>query len=470
MLLRYFTNDSLAHASYLVGCQATGEAMVVDPVRDITPYVETARAEGLRIVAAAETHIHADYVSGARELGHRLGARVYLSGEGGAAYPYVDELDHVLVKDVDTFHIGRLRLEVMHTPGHTPEHVSFVLTDGGAEHPMGIFTGDFVFAGDVGRPDLLEKSVGIQGSAEKGARQMFRSLERFKKLPDYLQVWPAHRAGSACGKSLGAVPSSTVGYEKLFNWALHHKEERAFVEALLEGQPEPPTYFAEMKRMNREGPRLLEDVSDPQPYQADPNKVRTLLDEQVTLLDLRPANRFADGHIPGSINIPFNRSFVQWAGWLVDYERPIVLITAEQQQEEALRQLRSIGLDHVKGIFDLEIVSAWKESGRQLSTYRSVDPETAASKIEKGEVVILDVRTQQEWNEGRIPGARRILLGHLPDQAEKISGDKPVLVHCKAGGRSAIASSILSARGIPVINMSGGFDQWKEKGLPQEKD
>ncbi|WP_145653444.1 MBL fold metallo-hydrolase, partial [Bacillus paralicheniformis] len=213
MLLRYFYDEKLAHASYLVGCQKTGEAIVIDPGRNLKPYLQAAEDEGLNITAAAETHIHADFVSGARELGATHQAKLYLSDEGDAdwKYQYVDELKHQLVKDGDRFSIGNLMFEVMHTPGHTPESISFLLTDGGgnADRPIGIFTGDFVFVGDIGRPDLLEKAAGIKGTSQSGAREMFKSLGKFKQLPDYLQVWPAHGAGSACGKALGAIPTTT---------------------------------------------------------------------------------------------------------------------------------------------------------------------------------------------------------------------------------------------------------------------
>lgn len=265
MLLRYFYDEKLAHASYLVGCQKTGEAIVIDPGRNLKPYLQAAEDEGLNITAAAETHIHADFVSGARELGATHQAKLYLSDEGDAdwKYQYVDELKHQLVKDGDRFSIGNLMFEVMHTPGHTPESISFLLTDGGgnADRPIGIFTGDFVFVGDIGRPDLLEKAAGIKGTSQSGAREMFKSLGKFKQLPDYLQVWPAHGAGSACGKALGAIPTTTVGYEKMFNWAMAYTDEETFVKALLDGQPEPPKYFAVMKRVNKEGPPLLKDLS-----------------------------------------------------------------------------------------------------------------------------------------------------------------------------------------------------------------
>lgn len=261
MLLRYFYDEKLAHASYLVGCQKTGDAIVIDPSRNIKPYLQFAKEEGLNIVAAAETHIHADFVSGAREIGVTHQAKLFLSDEGDAdwKYQYVDEIKHQLVKDGDRFSIGKLIFEVMHTPGHTPESISFLLTDRGsnADRPIGIFTGDFVFVSDVGRPDLLEKAAGIKGTADCGARAMFKSLLKFKQLPDYLQVWPAHGAGSSCGKALGAIPSSTVGYEKLFNWSMTYTNEKDFVKALLEGQPEPPKYFSVMKQINKKALRCL---------------------------------------------------------------------------------------------------------------------------------------------------------------------------------------------------------------------
>ena len=261
MLFRSFFDEKLAQYTYLVGCQRTGEALVIDPARHVDDVVEAAKKEGLHITAATETHIHADFVSGSRQLAEQYGVKLYLSDEGDEnwKYGYTDGLNVEFVKDGSKFSIGNIDFEVMHTPGHTPESISFVLTDrgGGASKPMGIFTGDFVFVGDVGRPDLLEKAAGAAGTADSGARDMYHSVQRFKELPDYLMVWPAHGAGSACGKSLGAVPSSTVGYEKQFNWAMQINDEQAFVDELLKDQPEAPVYFAEMKKVNKIGPAVL---------------------------------------------------------------------------------------------------------------------------------------------------------------------------------------------------------------------
>ncbi len=257
MLLKRFYDTKLAQASYLVGCQATGDALVIDPARDVTQYVAAVKAEGMRLAWVTETHIHADFLSGTRELAAASGARPVLSDEGGDdwRYPWAKDAGALLVKDGAVVMVGNVKVEVLHTPGHTPEHLCFRITDTAAtDRPMGVFTGDFIFVGDVGRPDLLEKTAGHAGTMEAAARQLFASLQRFKAYPDWLQLWPGHGAGSACGKALGAVPSSTLGYERFANWALTTKGEPEFVREVLAGQPEPPAYFAQMKRLNRDGP------------------------------------------------------------------------------------------------------------------------------------------------------------------------------------------------------------------------
>src|SRR5699024_612783 len=292
MYLKTFTDEKLAQNAYLVGCQQTGEAIIIDPPRHFNHIIEDAAKEGLEITAAADTHIHADYVSGARELAIKHGAKLYLSDEGDKdwKYEFTDGIKSELLKEGSKINIGKVELEVMYTPGHTPESLSFILTDfgGGATEPMGIFTGDFVFVGDVGRPDLLEEAAGIMDTADAGARDMFNSLKRFKALPDHLIVWPGHGAGSACGKSLGSVPTTTVGYEKQVNWALKIDEEEAFVKELLADQPEAPTYFAKMKEVNKVGPALLEEKDIP--LILNKNELNEWLEKGKTLiLDTRSA-------------------------------------------------------------------------------------------------------------------------------------------------------------------------------------
>lgn len=464
MLLKYFYDQKLAHASYLVGCQRTQEAVVVDPGRDIDQYLEAAKREGVQIVAVAETHIHADYVSGAREMADRICAKLYVSDEGPAEwkYLYLDEYLHLLLHDGDHFLIGNIRFDVLHTPGHTPESISFLLTDqgGGADKPMGLFTGDFVFVGSIGRPDLLEEAAGLKDTAEPGARELFQSAERFKQLPDYLQVWPAHGAGSACGKGLGAIPSSTVGYEKRFNPALQFSDEEEFVRYILADQPEAPKYFAVMKRVNKEGPRVL-----------GPGHRHQMLDmadlpsaiEAGTVVDLRPSDDFAKGHVPGTINIP-SPMLAAWAGWLVDYQKPTYLICDPCELEEAARVLHKIGVEEIVGGFGAEELES---SDLPREVYKTAQPADLASKIEAGQVRLLDVRSQEEWDAGHIEQAAHHFLGRLPDRVEGIPADQTVVTQCRSGARSAIAASVLQASGIKdVVNLTGGYAAWKQAGLP----
>jgi len=461
MLLRYFYDEKLAHASYLVGCQATGEAVVVDPMRNVFPYIKAVKEEGLKIVGALETHIHADFVTGSRELAGIFDAKLYISDEGDKDWKYqnLKNIRHQLLKDGDTFRIGNFIFEVMHTPGHTPESISFMLTDRGgvADKPMGIFTGDFVFVGDIGRPDLLEKAAGIKGTAESGAIVMYRSVERFKNLPDYLQIWPAHGAGSACGKALGAIPSSTVGYEKLFNWAMKFSDQQSFINALLEGQPEPPTYFAVMKHVNKVGANLLKTLP-PLNVLTSPIEVNEIIHKGAQVIDTRDSHSFAHGHIEGTINIPFNKSFTTWAGWLVNYEQPLFLIVNDSELDEVLIALRSIGIDNVEGYGDAkEILSKYN----LLETYDSLLPQQAEKLLTEGKVHILDVRNNSEWEEGHIEGAQHIMLGTLQNRIDEVKKDKQIVVQCRSGVRSAMGVSILQANGIKnAVNLTGGYNLW----------
>ena len=377
MLLKYFYDKALAHASYMVGCQKAKVAVVVDPGRDIEQYLEMANREGLKLIAVAETHIHADYVSGARELADRVGTTLYVSDEGPAEwkYQFADQYEHQLLKDGDSFIIGNIRFDALHTPGHTPESISFLLTDEGghADRPMGIFTGDFVFVGSIGRPDLLEEAAGLANTAEPGARDLFHSAEKFKQLPDFLQIWPAHGAGSACGKGLGAVPSSTVGYEKLFNPALQFTDEERFVQYILSDQPEAPKYFAVMKRVNKEGPDVIGDKGLPESQPID--DLNSALDA-ATVIDLSPSDQFAVGHVPRTINIP-TAMLAGWAGWVVDYSKPAYLIADPSQLPESSRVLRKIGLDDVRGYFDASKVRDAGAGNGKLPIRHAGDTEAA---------------------------------------------------------------------------------------------
>lgn len=478
MFLRQFYDSSLAQASYLIGCQTTGDAIVVDPIRDIDAYIAAAAAEGLRISHVTETHIHADFVSGSRELAARTGATLHLSAEGGTDWQYAfAKADNAhLLHDGDRIEVGNIHLDVMHTPGHTPEHLSFIVTDTprgvGA---MGILSGDFVFVGDVGRPDLLEKAAHMAGTMAASARALFQSLKRFRALPDHLQLWPGHGAGSACGKALGAVPSSTVGYEKLSNWGVAETDEDTFVRGVLDGQPEPPKYFADMKRINREGPAVLGAM--PSPSELPAQEMVSLTRANAWVLDLRDPHLFAGGHVPGSISLPLSRSFSTWAGWIVPYNVDITLLIPQEATgsrgadvaRQAARELAMIGLDRVSGWIDADAaLLAWSATGQRPHSIAQVSAESVAKGMKDGTLQVIDVRGHTEWESGHLPGVSNIPFGLLTDALESLP-DAPLVVHCQSGTRSAIAASLLHRLGrTDVQNLVGGFQGWTSAHLPVE--
>ncbi len=451
MYFKRFYDDRLAQASYLVGCQASGEAIVIDPARATAAYHATAREQNLRIVGVTETHIHADYLSGTRQLAHETGACMYLSGEGGPdwTYGFASAKDKI-VKDGDTIRLGNLTLQVLHTPGHTPEHISFLLTDHPASsHPIGIFSGDFLFVGDVGRPDLLERAAGLRDTMRKGAEQLFDTIARFVSLPEYIQIWPAHGAGSACGKNLGSMPQSVLGYEKLSNWALAKQTKEDFVSKILSGQPEPPKYFAMMKKLNREGPPLL--PSTPIPILTP----RELMD--LWVLDSRSPEEFAAGHLKNSIFLPAGSGTVTWAGWLVDYQQTLAVVASDQLQAlEVVGALQSIGLDRVSGI-----VLAESLVGEPLCKSERL----LAEDVDIHSQPLIDVRSQKEWDEGHLPQAEHQFLGYLEDHMPEIPLDS--VLYCQTGVRSLVASSLVERAGKQVRDVIGGFPAIRRAQMTQ---
>jgi hydroxyacylglutathione hydrolase len=471
MFLKRIVEPKLAQTSYLIGCARAGAAIVIDPNRDVEQYIRAAEAEGVTIAHVTETHIHADFASGSRELAARTGAMLYLSDEGGAnwTYAFAAESRATLLKHGDRITVGSVRLDVLHTPGHTPEHLTFLVTDGaGADAPIGAATGDFVFVGDVGRPDLLERAAGMSGTMEQSARTLFRSLQTFRGQPDWLQIWPGHGAGSSCGKGISAIPHSTLGYEKRFNWAFQIAGEEDFVKSVLADQPDPPKYFAEMKRLNKEGPRLL--GGSKRPGLLPETALGTLVSDGAVIIDTRHAADFALGHVPGTINIPLDGNFTTWAGWLTPYDCDFYVLVDDrlpQSIDAVVRDLAMIGLDRVAGYFDAGAIDAWTAAGRPLGTVPQITADDLAAAQSHGAVTLVDVRNASEWAAGHIEGARHIPLGHLADRLDDIPRDKPIVVHCAAGARSAIGASVLGSRGFErVINLTGGFGAWAATGRP----
>lgn len=470
MFMRLIYDEKLAQGAYLIGCQKTGEAIVIDPERDVDRYIDLAGANGLRIVAVAETHIHADFVSGAREMAERVGARVYVSGEGGADWQsqWVGGYEHVILKDGDSFWIGNIELRAVHTPGHTPEHVVYVVTDhgSGASEPMGVCTGDFLFVGDLGRPDLLESAAGQAGAMEPSARRLFESAKWLGRLPEYVQVWPGHGSGSACGKALGAVPTSTVGYEKRFNPALklaidNGAREGSFVEFILEGQPEPPLYFSRMKRVNRDGPELLGGL--PQPMRLSVGDIAGLDARRVAILDTRAWAAYRDGHLPGAMSFPLRMTFNTDVGSMVREDEDIYLIIEPGRVEEAVRDLVRIGLDRIKGWIDSSELSGTPHSAVSLVSTPEVEAAQAAQLIDQGSVGVLDVRRASEFAAGHLRGARNIAHTRLASRLDELPTDEKLLVHCQGGIRSARACGYLERLGYGVINLKGGYEAWQKE-------
>lgn len=463
MFFQHVYDKSLAQASYFIGCQKAGVAAVIDPKRDVDTYLEIAKQNNMTITHIMETHIHADFLSGARELSALTGGKLYLSDEGGEGWEY--EFDHVGLKDGDTFMVGNLKMEVMHTPGHTPESISFLLTDTPASpEPVMFFTGDFVFVGDIGRPDLLEKAAGMTGTMNAGAQQMYKSIDRFSKLPDHIQVWPGHGAGSACGKALGAVPSTTVGYEKIRNWAFRFaNDENGFTKFLLEDQPEPPKYFAMMKKLNKVDRPLLTSV--PTLNLLSIEALKDAMAKGIKVIDTRNKTDFAAGHIPGSINIQGNNSFATWAGWFLSYDEPFILLADEASHDDLVRKLMRIGLDNIMGF--IPSTEAFEAAGGELNKTNIIDIDTLKSKLNNVDVQIVDLRGATEYKSGHIAGADHVFVGTLPKNLDKVSKEKQVIVLCQGGDRATIGYSLLENAGYTnILNYSPSMNEWIAQGNP----
>ncbi|HEU4723462.1 MAG TPA: rhodanese-like domain-containing protein, partial [Gemmatimonadaceae bacterium] len=360
----------------------------------------------------------------------------------------------------DSISLGRVRLTVRHVPGHTPEHLAFIVTDGATSGlAVGIVSGDFLFAGDVGRPDLLERAVGVEGSMQRSAVELHRSLQALRELPDYLQVWPGHGAGSACGKALGAIPQSTLGYELRTNWAFQVRDELEFARLVLADQPEPPAYFARMKQLNARGAPAM-----PARVHLDPDALRAHVRDGGPVVDLRPPFEFLARHLDGSIGISLGRSFLTWAGSVLDPDREIVLLMSPDALHEAdavVRDLALIGYDHVLGVLPARELEAF--APRAIASIGSVPPSDLESRAEGA--TVLDVRTEAEWNEGHVPGATHVPLATLGSKLTELRGRQPIVTYCQSGARSATAASLLRASGIrDVSNVEGGFDAWLREG------
>lgn len=457
MFFRQIKDPVLAQYAYLIGCQKTGEAIVVDPLRDVDRYVQVAESEGLRLVAVTETHIHADFLSGSRELGQR-GLRVYLSeaGTDDWQYGWAAGDDVALLGDGDEIQLGKITLRALHTPGHTPEHLSFLVIDGArGEMPMGLLSGDFLFVGDVGRPDLLDTAAGADDTQEPAARTLYRSILEQRELADALQLFPGHGSGSACGKALGAVPYSTLGYERQTSPALEAvaEGEQAFVDYVLDAQPEPPFYFGRMKRLNRDGPPILGSL--PEPAQME---LADLDRDEVTLLDTRSDRAaFMAGHLPGSLFAPLGSGVTTAAGNYVPGDGPVALVIDPKDVDDAVRTLIRIGVDRIVGTLPLDVLKTAELESTPRVEFSDVD-----ALVEEG-AFVLDVRGEEEWRDAHLEDSHQIAHTRLLEHAGELPEDRKIVVHCASGKRAAFAASFLASRGLDVVHVDDTFSSGSSK-------
>jgi len=468
MIFERIEAAGLSHYSYVIGCPADGRMVVVDPKRDIQAYIDFARDHRMSISHILETHIHADYASGARELAEQTGASVWASGydEGETfevAFPHTD------VFDGDTLDIGAVRLVAVHTPGHTPEHLSFLLYDRSRSEstPMAMLTGDFLFIGSLGRPDLL----GEQAKRDL-ARKLFHSVrEVLKPLPDGLEIHPAHGAGSMCGAGMSGRPISTLGYERSANPYLDPSlTEDQFIERILGTVPPFPGYYKRMKRINSEGAHVLDGLPGQSPLSVA--QVQQQLDDGAIVIDLRDQISFAKGHISGSFGIGGGTMLPIWASWVVPYDTPIVLLSDEPAMiADAATHLIRVGLDDVAGYLDGGW-SAWQSAGGAAMSYDSIQPRELLSRLESGEPLhVIDVRSDNEWNNGHIDGALHFFGGEIEKHLDQLpEKDAPLVMVCGGGYRSTVAASVLLRHGYTnITNMVGGMGAWRKHHLPEVK-
>jgi len=458
VFFRQYELGCLSLFSYLIGDETTGRAVVVDPQRDISQYLADAEAHRLRIERVIETHFHADFLSGHLEMAAATGAAISY-GEAAQTEFSMDPL-----ADGQRLSLGEVTLEVRATPGHTPESISVVVSERG-EEPWGVLTGDTLFIGDVGRPDLLSSS-GV--TAEELARSLYRSLhEKLLTLPDGVRVFPAHGAGSACGKNLSTATQSTIGEQRLTNYALQPMSEDAFVEAVTTGQAVAPPYFGFAARANRSEHELLDD-REPPPI-LDVAEVADWLDRGAVLIDGRPAAEFASGHLRGAVNVGLEGRFAEYAGDVARPDQPIILVTNPGQEAEAKVRLARIGFDHVVGAvgYVQRLLAEHPELG--VPALRISASDFAGWDESDGPVQLVDVRNPGEQEQGVIPGAHLIPLAALFRRIGELDPTMTTVVYCAGGYRSIIAASALTARGFPLVaDMPGGYDAWKTAGFPTE--
>jgi hydroxyacylglutathione hydrolase len=454
MYFEQFYLGCLAHASYLLASE--GEAVVIDPQRDVELYLKAAAEQGATIRHIFETHLHADFVSGHRELAARTGAKIYMGAQSGATF------EHVPVSDGFELRFGKASISVLETPGHTPESICLVVTDTEKSRaPWAVLTGDTLFIGDVGRPDLSPRHTPAQL-----AGHLYDSLHtKLMTLADSVLVYPAHGAGSLCGKNMRAERSSTIGTERLTNYALQIESREEFIRQLTSNLPARPEYFARDAEINRTGAAALSEL--PPLRSLSPTDLEGMLKAGEIALDVRPMDEFAAGHVPGSVNIALGGQFASWAATVLGLAtHPVLIAETDAQIEEARLRLARVGIEELDGYL-AGGVAAWKQSGQPLATVTQITPQDLEDRLGAGKVQVLDVRREPEWDAGHVEGATWWPLDNFRVSPPEIDHEVPLAVHCKGGYRSMIAASLLQRAGFRnVMNLIGGFDAWQEAKLP----
>lgn len=456
MYFEQFYLACLAHASYMLG--SDGVAAVVDPQRDVEIYLEEAEKHGLKIQHIIETHLHADFVSGHRELAARTGAKIYLGQAAGAAFP------HVAVKDSDEIHFGRVVLRFLETPGHSIDSISVLVADlDRSPEPWAVLTGDTLFIGEVGRPDLTPGHT-----SQELASMLYDSLHgKLLRLPDSVEIYPAHGAGSLCGRNISPERHSTLGKERAFNYALRSMSREDFIALITADLPERPEYFFQDKEMNRAGAPALAEVAHLVPL--SPAEIAEQQAKGAVVLDTRPATQFGAGHVPGSLHIGLQGQYASWAGTLVGIGPPIVIVAEDAQRAtESTMRLTRVGIENVVGYLEGGIF-AWQQDGRPLAEVPQISARLLHEELRDypDRIQLIDVRRRMEWEAGHVEGAALKSLHQLRDDLSDLDRNKPIAAQCQSGYRSSIATSILKAAGFDqVMNVVGGLEAWKAQDLP----
>ena len=461
MILKQYYLNCLAHASYLIGDLSSGTAVVVDPQRDVDAYVADAEKAGLQIRHVFLTHFHADFLAGHLELRDRTGAQIHLGAKAQAEFAFTP------MADGDSLDLGRVRLTVLETPGHTVESISILVfdLDVDARQPQAILTGDTLFVGDVGRPDLR---ASLGWSATDLGKMLYHSVRsKLLPLPDATLIYPAHGAGSLCGKSLSKETVSTIGEQRRTNYALQPMSEPEFIELVTADQPDAPSYFTYDAILNtKERPTLSHMLE----YQLKPIDVERLLALQAVgaeMLDVRDAVEYARAHLKGSLNIGLGGSYATWAGTILDREKPILIIAEPGRQEEAAMRLGRIGFDSIVGYLQDGISALEARTDLMTGTTRVTPAEAAAALASSTPPLVLDIRAPKEWQHAHIDGSVNIPLNHLLERIGEVPADRPLLVHCAGGYRSSIAAGVLQRKGrVNLTELTGGITAWEAAGLP----